>query len=238
MKRSRHTEGNRKLATLCAVALAAIVVLALPSMAAAKHRDRNHDRIPDRWEKRHNLSLAVNQAGRDQDGDQLTNRGEFLAGDNPRNADSDGDGIPDGEENAGKIQSFDPASGRLVIALFSEETVSGLVTEATEIECGHGSASASDMGSGGDEGEDGLGEHEGGEEGDDDHAAPGEAGDNEGGEEEPGDDEAGEHGGMPGVEGEHGACTTADLTEGAVVKEAELKLEGGSASFEKVELAG
>jgi hypothetical protein len=178
-------------------ALGALAVLALPAAAAAK--DRNHDRIPDRWEKRHHLSLAVNQAGRDQDGDRLPNRGEFLAGDNPRNDDSDGDGIPDGEENAGKIQSFDPASGRLVIALFGEETVSGLVTEATEIECGHSSASASDMGSGGDEGEDGPGEHEGSED---------------------------------------GGCTTADLTEGAVVKEAELELEHGSATFEKVELAG
>jgi hypothetical protein len=232
---------TRRLAALFAAALAALAVLALPSMAAAKHfQDRNHDRIPDRWEKRHHLSLTVNQAGRDQDGDQLRNRGEFLAGDNPRSADSDGDGIPDGEENAGKIQSFDPASGRLVIALFSEETVSGMVTEATEIECGHGSASASDMSSGGDEGEDSPGEHEGGEEaGEGEHSGPEEAGEGETGEEEPGeDDDAGEHGETPAPEGEHGACTTADLTEGAVVKEAELKLEGGSAVFEKVELAG
>lgn len=230
---------TRRLAALLAAALAALTVLALPSMAAAKHfHDRNHDRIPDRWEKRHHLSLTVNQAGRDQDRDQLPNRAEFLAGDSPRNADSDGDGIPDGEENAGRIQSFDPASGRLVIALFGEETVSGLVTEATEIECGHGSASASDTGSGEDEGEDSPGEHEGGEEaGEDDHSDSGETGDDDSGGEAPGDD-ADEQGGAPAPEGEHGACTTADLTEGAVVEEAELKLEGGNATFEKVELAG
>jgi len=207
---------------LVLAALGALAVLALPAAAAA--RDRNHDRIPDRWEKRHKLSLTVNQAGRDQDGDHLRNRAEFLAGDNPRSADSDGDGIPDGEENAGKIQSFDPVSGRLVIALFGGETASGLVTAATEIECdGTQPASASsDSSPGGDEsGEDGPGD--GGEEGADDggKSGPGEVGDDDG-----------------GAEGPDGSCTTADLTEGAVVKEAELKLEGGSATFEKVELAG
>jgi hypothetical protein len=145
-----------------------------------------------------------------------------------------------GEESAGKIKSFDPASGRLVIALANEETVGGLVTEATEIECGHGSATASDMGAGGDEGGDGPGEHEGGEEaGEDDHPGPKEAGDDDSGEEEAGDEHGGEGGGEHGEPstGESG-CTTADLTEGAIVKEAELKLEGGGATFEKVELAG
>ncbi len=122
-------------------------MLALPAIAAAK--DRNHDRIPDRWEKRHNLSLQVNQAGRDQDRDHLRNRAEFMAGDNPRSSDSDGDGIPDGEENAGTIQSFDPSTGKLTIALFGGETLSGLVGEETEIECGGdhpGMASASEDG--------------------------------------------------------------------------------------------
>jgi hypothetical protein len=218
-------------------ALGALALLALPSIAAAK--DRNHDRIPDRWEKRHHLSLKVNQAGRDQDGDKLRNRAEFLAGDNPRSTDSDGDGIPDGEENAGKIQSFDPASGRLVIALFGGETASGLVTEATEIECdGSQPASASsDSSPGGDEsGEGGSDDGKGSEESADDggKSGPGEVGDDDSGEEEPGDDDDG----GPGPGGETGGCATADLTEGAVVKEAELKIENGSATFEKVELAG
>ena len=52
----------------------------------------------------------MNQAGRDQNRDHLRNRAEFMAGDNPRSSDSDSDGIPDGEENAGTIQSFDPAT--------------------------------------------------------------------------------------------------------------------------------
>jgi hypothetical protein len=223
---------NRKhsLEIFAIAALSAIAMLALPVMAAAK--DRNHDHIPDRWEKRHNLSLKVNQAGRDQDRDHLRNRAEFMAGDNPRSADSDGDGIPDGEENAGTIQSFDASTGKLTIALFGGEPLSGLVTEETEIECGEGhrgTASASDDGEGqaSPEGEDGEGEpgDDQGEEGEDHHGGDGEG-------EEPGDD------GPGGEEGEAPSCTTADLTEGATVREAELKLESGSATFEKVELAG
>jgi hypothetical protein len=226
---------SNALRLVLVAALAAIAALALPSLAAAKHRDRNHDRIPDRWEKRHKLSLNVNQAGRDQDGDRLRNRAEFLAEDNPRDTDSDNDGVEDGEENAGKIVSFDPVSGKLVIGLFGGDTVSGLVTAATEIECHHGDSAttSSDGQSGEDEsGEDGPG---GGDEAGDADSGEEEPGDNNGSqEEESGDNNDGQNG--PG--GEAGHCTTADLTEGATVKEAELKLEGGNATFEKVELAG
>lgn len=201
---------KHSLKVFMAAALGAIAILALPAAAAA--RDRNHDRIPDRWEKRHNLSLEVNQARRDQDRDHLRNRAEFMAGDNPRNADSDGDGIPDGEENAGTIQSFDASTGKLTIALFGGETLSALVTEGTEIECDNeGSASASDSSDSGEE----------------------EAGDDSG----PGSPNSGPSG--DGEDGGAGAnCTTADLTEGATVEEAEVTLENGAATFEKVELAG
>jgi hypothetical protein len=226
---------KHSLKVFMVAALGAIAMLALPAMAAAK--DRNHDRIPDRWEKRHNLSLHVNQAGRDQDRDHLRNRAEFMAGDNPRSSDSDGDGLPDGEENAGTIQSFDPSTGKLTIALFGGETLSGLVTEQTEIECGgdhHGMASASDDGeehaSSEGEGEPGDDNGDHSEEGEDHHGEEGESHHGEGG--ELGDDDG------PGSEGEAASCTTANLTEGATVEEAELKLESGSATFEKVELAG
>ena len=120
-------QANARLGGLLATALGALALLALPGIAAAK--DRNHDRIPDRWEKRHHLSLKVNQARRDQDGDHLRNLAEFKAGDNPRDADTDNDGVTDGEENAGTIASFDTDSGKLTISLFGTETVSGLVTD-------------------------------------------------------------------------------------------------------------
>jgi hypothetical protein len=201
---------RRSIWAAFAALLGAIALVAVPAAAAAK--DRNHDRIPDRWEQRHHLSLQVNQAHRDQDGDQLRNRAEFLAGDNPRDADSDNDGIEDGQENAGTVESFDAASGKLTIALFGGETISGLVTEATEIKCEHSAgASASDAGEGGSSGP-GRGEEEPG----DDHG--------EG--VEPGDD----HG------GESATCTTTGLVPGAVVQQAEIEVEHGTASFHEVEL--
>lgn len=233
--------------TWFALALGALALLAMPGLAAAK--DRNHDHIPDKWEKRHHLSLKVNQAHRNQDGDKLRNRAEFLAGDNPRDADSNDDGVMDGEDNAGTIASFDAETGRLVISLFGGETVSGMVGEETEIKCeDHMGASASSDGSGSGEAE--PGDDRGGEE---------EAGDDRGGEgeEEPGDDRGGEEAGEdhdgdnsgpgsensgPGEQGDDGdegsSCTTADLTPGAVVQEAELKVANGQATFEEVELSG
>jgi hypothetical protein len=240
-------------------AVGALAMLALPAVAAAK--DRNHDHIPDRWEVRHHLSLHRNQARLDQDHDHLRNRAEFLAGDNPRNPDTDNDGIMDGEENAGTIQSFDQETGKLTISLFGGETISGMVDEGTEIECDHQSASASSEGDGsssdgeeqsGDNGEnegEDSGDHQGEEAGDDNGEEQGEeAGDDNGenqGEDhggEPGEDDQGEdHGGEPGEGdqgGNEGNCTTADLTEGAVVKEADLHVSNGQAVFEKVELAG
>jgi hypothetical protein len=219
-----------RIAVLLAVAAAAVAALvALPGTAVAK--DRNHDHIPDRWERSHHLSLKVNQARRDQDRDHLRNRAEFLAGDNPRNADTDGDGIPDGEEQAGTIESFDTESGRLVIDLFGSDTVSGFVTEETEIKCegsdnssrgAHRMARSDGSGSSGGDGEE-SGDDNGGQ-----------------GEEEPGDDN-GENGEEPGDdnggEEEAGSCGTAALVPGAVVQQAELHVVGGKAVFEEVELA-
>lgn len=156
--------------TWFALALGALALLAMPGLAAAK--DRNHDHIPDKWEKRHHLSLKTNQAHENQDGDRLRNRAEFLAGDDPRDADSNDDGVMDGEDNAGTIASFDAATGKLAISLFGGETVSGLVDEETEIKCeDHSSASASSEGSGEEEPGDDHGDNSGPGRGDDEDAA-------------------------------------------------------------------
>lgn len=114
----------------------------------------------------------------------------------------------------------------------AEGFASRLVTEQTEIECGSQDvATASHDGEeepGDDSGDEGPGPEGGpGQEGDDDN------GDGNSG---PGSSDSG-----PGGDDDNGAganCTAADLTDGATVKEAELKLENGSATFEKVELAG
>lgn len=228
--------------TWFALALGALALLAMPGLAAAK--DRNHDRIPDRWEKRHKLSLKVNQARHDQDRDHLRNRAEFLAGDNPRDADSDDDGVIDGDEQAGTIASFDSETGRLVIDLFGADTVAGLVTDETEIKCedDSGTASASSEGSGEPEAGDDHGEGE--EVGDDNGGHGEEPGDDNGGDNQTGDDDSGpgSDNSGPGHDGDddHGdrLCTTAELVPGAVVEEAELKIENGQAVFHEVELSG
>jgi hypothetical protein len=116
---------------------AALMLTGLVGSASAK--DRNDDRIPDAWEKRYHLSLQVNQAKRDQDGDDLRNRAEFRGGTNPRKADSDGDGVADADEHAGTVSSFtpgtDPETGTLVIDLHAGGTLEGEITEDTRIIC-------------------------------------------------------------------------------------------------------
>jgi hypothetical protein len=77
------------------------LALALVSPAAAQAAtDRNHDRIPDRWEREHHLSLRVDQSQRDQDHDGLRNRAEYRSHTDPRRRDSDRDGVPDAREDA------------------------------------------------------------------------------------------------------------------------------------------
>jgi hypothetical protein len=228
--RSRH--GNRaRRGLLLLAALSALALLAVPSLAAAK--DRNNDRIPDRWEKRHHLSLKVNQAPRDQDRDRLSNRGEFKAGMDPRDRDSDNDGVKDGVENAGTIASFDAGTGKLVVNLYGGDTISGFVTDETRIKCGHGCRDHGDDGNS-EASASNHGEDESEDEGEDeDHAGPGDGempppghdGTPPGSSEDPGD----------GAENS-ADCTTDALVEGAVVEEAELKLRDGKAVYKEVEL--
>jgi hypothetical protein len=197
---------TRKLGALLAAAAGLVLMFAIPAGATAK--DRNHDRISDRWERHHHLSLNVKQGRRDQDRDGLRNMGEFKAHDNPRDADTDNDGVGDGDENAGTIASLDAGSGRLVINLFGGDTLSGLVTPATEIKCENEHEF----------GDDDLRDRHGGE-GSEDNSGPGSENEGPG----RGDDE-------------DRNCSSADLTPGRTVEEAELHTEGGAAVFEEVEL--
>ncbi|MEA2605302.1 MAG: hypothetical protein QOI00_59 [Chloroflexota bacterium] len=213
--------GSRKgLTGALLVAALGIMALMLPGIAAAK--DRNHDNIPDRWEKQHSLSLKVNQAHRDQDRDKLVNIQEFKAGDNPRKADTNGDGTSDGEENAGTIASFDGTT--LTINLFNGGSVSGLVTDATQIQCDGSN----------DQGDDDQGDDSGGSGGGDKAGATSQASDDDQGDDDQGDDDQGDDDGGDGGQ----TCTTADLVPDAVVSQADLSLSGGNATFEEVDLAG
>jgi hypothetical protein len=172
----------------------------------AKKSDRNRDRIPDRWERRHGLSLKVNQARRDQDRDGLRNRAEFLAGTDPRDDDSDNDGVEDGEENAGTVKSFDGTT--LVIRLFSGEEISATVDPSTEVECHDasqvdGAATAAKGARIASSGDDAPGADEPGDDHGDDGSADDESGDDHG-------DDDGED------------CGAGALQEGVAVHEAEL----------------
>lgn len=203
------------------LAASCLLVLLFPATGMARsHGDRNRDRIPDRWERAHHLSLKVNQAKRDQDHDGLRNRAEFMAGDDPRDADTDNDGIGDGKEKAGQVVSF--TGGVLIVHLFNGEDVKGTVDDNTEIECEDGPATtptapaarAADDGNGG-----------GDDQGEDDNRGSG----HDQGDDDEGDDD--ENDGQPG-------CDASKLTAGAVVGEAELKATASGLVFEKIELVG
>jgi len=79
-----------------------VPVLALVCLAAwaapAAARDRDHDGLPDRWEKRHGLSTKKKSANRDPDHDHLKNRREHRLRLHPRRADTDRDGLWDRAE--------------------------------------------------------------------------------------------------------------------------------------------
>jgi hypothetical protein len=77
------------LAFACAVAPAA------PALAV---RDRDGDRLPDRWERRYHLSVTKKSGKGDPDRDKLSNRREHRLRTNPRRRDTDRDGLRDGAE--------------------------------------------------------------------------------------------------------------------------------------------
>src|SRR5690242_20710851 len=100
--------------------------------AQAKSADRNHDGLPDRWERAHHLSVHVNQARRDQDHDGLNNRGEYKAGFDPRDRDSDDDGIIDGRSNTGSVTAY--KDGVLTVSLAKGGTLTATVNDTTRVE--------------------------------------------------------------------------------------------------------
>jgi hypothetical protein len=231
------------------VAMFALALLAVPATASAKQRDRDHDGMPDKWEKKHHLSVHKANAKKDADKDGLKNIREFKkhtdpqdadtdndglddgdevqVGDNPRDGDTDNDGVEDGDEFGGTIQSFDSSTGVLTILLADgQNTVQGAVTDGTRIECDDATGDEA-----GDDGDVTAAQHGDDEVGDDSQGddAQGDDGDNSG----PGSDNSGDD----GDDGDRADCTTADLTEGRVVHEAKLTTDAnGDPVFTKVEL--
>lgn len=215
------------------VAAALFVSLALVpgSALARKHTcpksarvDRNHDRLPDRWECKHRLSLSVNQARHDQDHDGLNNRGEFQAEDNPRDADSDNDGVRDGAEHTGTIAGpADATTGLLTINLAGGGTVTArVVAGVTRIECENEPAAAAHA------------SRDGGSSNGGSNSGPGSGGDSAG-DRETGDDHGRENEAGDDRGNDDAQCSTA-LTAGRTVREAKVAVTSAGPVFLKIEL--
>lgn len=205
-------------------ALIALVGIAAPATAGAK--DINRDRIPDRWEKRQKLSLKKDQRKLDQDRDGLKNRGEWLAGTKARDKDSDDDGTPDGDENAGVISGYDAETQTLSITLYAGGEITGTVNERTEIECDSDDPSPV---SGRDHDDDhGDDEAEDDSRDDSDDNSRDDSNDNDSN-----DDDNHGRGHEDGCDDE---CSPADLAAGVEVEEAEVKYTADGPVFTELEL--
>jgi hypothetical protein len=238
----------RRLTLFISIALAVLAV-AIPAASGARkghhHKrthharvaDRNHNGMPDRWERRHH----VRKAAADPDRDGVANLGEFHNATNPRDADTDDDGIKDGDDDAnhdgvddgdeqsGVIASFE--NGTLTVTLVNGDTLRGSVTDATEIECESTTTAAARHD--GDSGETESGDDNSGPgsgESGDDNSGPGSTTSGSG------DDDQGDDNDDQG-EDEHN-CGTDALTQGTIVREAELRLTSAGAVFREIELGG
>jgi hypothetical protein len=204
------------------VALAILAFALTATAGASQHHkrhhharvaDRNHNGMPDRWERKH----RVHKSTADPDHDGVANLGEFHNATNPRDADTDNDGIDDGDDDAnhdgiddgdeqsGTIESF--VGTTLTVKLVNGDTLKGTVNDGTEIECENAAAATATTR----------------DEGGDDNSGPGS-------DDDQGDDND--------DQGEDSNCSTTALTEGTIVKEAELHLTSGGAVFEEIELGG
>jgi hypothetical protein len=222
--------GKLRTFSVAAAGALALLLVALGGTAVAK--DRNGDRIPDRWEKRFHLSLNVNQSNKDQDRDHVDNLNEFQEGTNPRDNDTNDNGRRDGREdsdhdglnNMGEDQSAnlpddqdtdndgvkDGEENAGVIASFDGTTLTIDLAGGGQVSGTVDATTAIKC-----ENED---EHEG-----DDNSgrasASRDGADDQSGQSQPGDDQG-------------RACTPADLTQGTAVHEADLH----GTVFDEIEL--
>lgn len=182
---------RRVVFTVMSVAVLALV----PASAIARSQHKHHHH-----HKRHHV--------------RTHSFGHFT----PKSQQSTPTTTPAPSQTAGRITSFDPTTGKLVITLSDGTTTeTGLVTGDTEIECQAMNDENNEV-QGDFRSDHGPGGGDGG-------------GDNSGG-----GDENGNGGDNDGDEGNQN-CSTASLTMGAMVLGAELRLGSSGAIWEKIELA-
>src|SRR4051812_9726712 len=217
-------------------------LLPIPAAALAKGRDRDHDRMPDKWEKKHHLNVHANDARKDADRDHLSNLSEFRHHTDPRKADtdddgikdndelrdhtnprkddSDDDGIGDADEISGTITSFTNGVLTIQLARKGAGTVVGTVNAATRIECDDEDDDAHESTRTATTSDD--------RRGGDDNSGPDSTNGGHDGSDDGSDDDENE---------DEDRCTSADLKQGARVHEAKVvKAADGSTVFTKIEL--
>ena len=135
------------LVRAAATALLLTLLCCTPALAA----DRDRDRMPDSWERRHHVSkprgdadrdglrnllehrARTNPRRRDSDRDGLRDGAEIRFGWHPRKRDTDRDGIRDGRENAGVVVAVDGL--RVTIELATRGRLSGLLEDPAALSC-------------------------------------------------------------------------------------------------------
>ena len=178
-----------------------LLALALPAAASAHHSSR-HEAV-HHHRRHHRAHTVVFTAG------SVRTMPGTTAPTTPT--------TPSGSEPAATITSFE--NGVLKLTLADGSTVSGKVTERTEIECHAANQQAGEDNDGNDD--------QGDDQGDDSHGGPGPSSFSQ----DHGDDE------QVGNNQEEGTCGVSSLTPGAKVAEADLAVTSAGSSCEKIELA-
>jgi hypothetical protein len=200
----------------------------------------------------------VDQRKKDQDRDGLRNRGEWLSDTNPRDRDSDDDGISDSKEKAGVISAYDAETGTLTLTVYAGGSITGQVDDSTRVKCEDDSAdeegSGDDSGSsGGDDSSGGEGSrsgsnrgpgaatvlHRGGGDSSDDDS-PDDSQDDSSDDDSSDDsdsDDSSDDGEDHADDHSRGCdCSVDDLAEGVEVTEARLKFTADGLTFTRIEI--
>jgi hypothetical protein len=183
---------------LLAVCASSMLALAVPSLASAHHGKCHHHHACSHVRHAHHARVLKFGA---------------AASTSPTSPSA-----PSSEETAGKVAKFE--GGVLTITLNDGSTVSGKVTERTEIRCE--SASSTEASDDDDQGDDNSGD------GDSSHSSLrlSSRGDDMSAGHDDGDDDG----------GQASSCTSTALVPGTTVREAELSIGGGGAVWEHIDL--